>query len=161
MPPGHAHDDVEARLCEIDAAAHVSELAVVGAPGEWVGKASTFPAVVRADAIVREFARIHAGCVRQTIVGEGAFVMSGSYVAHDVVLGKMVHVAPSAVIGGLAEVGDYSRIGLGAVVLPHRKIGRNCILGAGSVLTHDMPDGQVWAGNPATYRKDTERAIPE
>jgi acyl-[acyl carrier protein]--UDP-N-acetylglucosamine O-acyltransferase len=149
MADAHGHDDVEARLAEIDPSAQVSSLAVIGAPGEWVGKDSTFPAVVRADAVIREFARVHAGCVRETVVGEGAFVMSGSYVAHDVVLGRLVHVAPSAVIGGLAEVGDYSRIGLGAVVLPHRKI------------TKDVPDGQVWAGNPATYRKDTTRPIPE
>ncbi|HNN48266.1 MAG TPA: DapH/DapD/GlmU-related protein, partial [Marmoricola sp.] len=105
--------------------------------------------------------RVHAGCVRETIVGENTLLMAGSHVGHDAVLGRGVHLAPNVVIGGLAEVGDHTHIGLGALVLPHKKIGKNCIIGAGSVVTRDIPDGQVWAGNPATYRKDTERPMPE
>ncbi len=160
MPQQYGFHDVEARWAQIDESAHISPMSVIGAPGEWLGKPSSHPVIVRAGAVVREFASIHAGCVRQTIVGEEALVMTGSYEAHDVILGRNVHVAPNATIGGLAEIGDYSRIGLNATVLPHRKVGRNCIIGAGSVVTHDIPDGQVWAGNPATYRKDVDRPIP-
>lgn len=160
MPQQYGFHDVEARWAQIDESAHISPMSVIGAPGEWLGKPSSHPVIVRAGAVVREFASIHAGCVRQTIVGEEALVMTGSYVAHDVILGRNVHVAPNATIGGLAEIGDYSRIGLNATVLPHRKVGRNCSIGAGSVVTHDIPDGQVWAGNPATYRKDVDRPIP-
>ena len=156
-----AFDDVEGRSAQIDAKAQVSSMAVVGAPGEWLGKESTFPAVIKSGVVIREFARVHAGCVRETVVGENTLLLSGCYVAHDVQIGEGVHLAPNAVVGGLAEIGDYSRIGLNATVLPHKKIGRNCIIGAGSVVTKDIPDGQVWAGNPATYRKDTTRPIPE
>lgn len=41
------------------------------------------------------------------------------------------------------EIGDHSHIGLGAAVLPGRTIGRNCIVGAGSVVTEHIPDGPV------------------
>ena len=160
MSREHGYEEVEARWAEIDSSATVSSAAVVGSPGEWIGKPTKFPAVVGANVVIREFARVHAGCVRETVVGENTLLLSGCYVAHDVQIGKGVHLAPNAVVGGLAEIGDYSRIGLNATVLPHKKIGRNCIIGAGSVVTKDIPDGQVWAGNPATYRKDTERALP-
>ncbi|MCB0888341.1 MAG: hypothetical protein KDB38_02935 [Nocardioidaceae bacterium] len=87
-------------------------------------------------------------------------MMAGSHVGHDAILGEGVHLAPNVVVGGVVEIGDHSHIGLGAVILPHKKIGRNCIIGAGSVVTRDIPDGQVWAGNPAVFRKDTEREMP-
>lgn len=45
-------------------------------------------------------------------------------------------------------VGNCVRIGSGAVILPV-KIGNNCIIGAGAVVTRDMPDGEIWYGNPA------------
>ncbi len=160
MPQQYDFHEVDARWAHIDETAHISPMSVIGAPGEWLGKPSIHPVIIRSGAVVREFASVHAGCIRQTVVGEETLVMTGSYVAHDVILGRNVHVAPNATIGGLAEIGDYSRIGLNATVLPHRKIGRNCIIGAGSVVTRDIPDGQVWAGNPATYRKDVDRPIP-
>lgn len=161
MARAHGYEDVEARWAEIDETAHVSSAAVVGSPGEWIGKPTVYPAIIGPRVVVREFARVHAGCIRETRIGADTLLMAGSHVGHDAILGEGVHLAPNVVVGGVAEIGDHSHIGLGALVLPHKKIGRNCIVGAGSVVTRDIPDGQVWAGNPATYRKDTERPIPE
>lgn len=47
------------------------------------------------------------------------------------------------------EIGDGSFLGFGAVVLPNVKIGRYCVIGAHSVVTKDVPDYSVVAGNPA------------
>ena len=41
------------------------------------------------------------------------------------------------------------RIGAGATILPGKEIGADSLLAAGSVLTHDLPAGQIWAGVPA------------
>jgi acetyltransferase-like isoleucine patch superfamily enzyme len=52
--------------------------------------------------------------------------------------------------GGLAcTVGDYVYIGYGALILPGVKIGDHSIVGAGSVVTRDVPPGCIVAGNPA------------
>lgn len=56
-------------------------------------------------------------------------------------------------------------IGANATILPGITIGENAMVGAGSVVTKDVPAGEVWVGNPAKlYRKshteitdDTER----
>jgi acetyltransferase-like isoleucine patch superfamily enzyme len=160
MSREHGYEEVEARWAEIDSSATVSSAAVVGSPGEWIGKPTKFPAVVGANVVIREFARVHAGCIRETVIGNDTLMMAGSHVGHDAILGAGVHLAPNVVVGGVVEIGDHSHIGLGAVILPHKKIGRNCIIGAGSVVTRDIPDGQVWAGNPAVFRKDTEREMP-
>ena len=41
------------------------------------------------------------------------------------------------------------RRGGGVIVCPGVKIGCRCVIGAGSVVTHDIPDDSVAAGNPA------------
>lgn len=35
-------------------------------------------------------------------------------------------------------------------------IGENAMIGIGSVVTHDVPTGEVWVGNPARYLKKIE-----
>lgn len=46
-------------------------------------------------------------------------------------------------------VNDNVWIGTRAIVLPGRRIGRYAIVGAGAVVTHDVPDYAVVGGNPA------------
>ena len=51
---------------------------------------------------------------------------------------------------GSLEIGDDVWIGHNAVVLPSvRRIGRGSVIGAGSIVTHDVPQYGVVAGNPA------------
>lgn len=50
---------------------------------------------------------------------------------------------------GRIEIGEESFIGAKSVIMPGVKIGRNCVIGAGSVVTKDVPDETVVAGVPA------------
>jgi len=47
------------------------------------------------------------------------------------------------------RVKEGASVGAGAVILPGVTIGRNAIVGAGSVVVHDVPDNAIVAGNPA------------
>lgn len=46
-------------------------------------------------------------------------------------------------------IGNSVWIGGSATILPGVTIGNNCIIGAGAVVTHDVPDNTAVAGNPA------------
>jgi maltose O-acetyltransferase len=46
-------------------------------------------------------------------------------------------------------IGDNTWIGTRVIVLPGRKIGKCAIIGAGAVVTKDVPDYAIVAGNPA------------
>ena len=51
------------------------------------------------------------------------------------------------------EIGDDAWLGGGVIVCPGVKIGKRCIIGAGSVVTKDIPDDCMAAGNPAQVKK--------
>ncbi len=53
-------------------------------------------------------------------------------------------------------IGENSSIGANSTILPGVKIGRNCMIGAGSVVTKDVPDNALVLGNPARIVKFLE-----
>lgn len=42
-------------------------------------------------------------------------------------------------------------IGANSIILKGVTIGEKAIVGAGSVVTRSIPDGEIWAGNPAKF----------
>lgn len=52
------------------------------------------------------------------------------------------------VLTGDIEVGDNTYLGTDALIMPGVRIGRDCIIGARTVVTRDVPDGSVIAGVP-------------
>jgi len=44
-------------------------------------------------------------------------------------------------------------IGAGSIILGGITIGKNSMIGAGSVVTKDIPDNELWFGNPAQFIK--------
>jgi acetyltransferase-like isoleucine patch superfamily enzyme len=51
-------------------------------------------------------------------------------------------------------IGDYAWIATGAVILPGVRIGEGAVIGAGAVVTRDVPDRALAVGNPARVRRD-------
>ena len=54
-------------------------------------------------------------------------------------------------------IGDNVWLGGNVTILPGVTIGDNCVIGAGSVVTKDIPDGCVAAGNPANVKKEIKQ----
>lgn len=44
-------------------------------------------------------------------------------------------------------------IGANATIIAGKTIGENSLIGAGSVVTKDVPDNEIWIGNPAKFYK--------
>lgn len=55
---------------------------------------------------------------------------------------------------GEVHIEDDVFIGVNTIICNSVTIGKGAIIGAGSVVTKDIPPYQVWAGNPAHYIKD-------
>lgn len=58
---------------------------------------------------------------------------------------------------GEVHIEDDVFIGINVCICSPVTIGKGAIVGAGSVVTKDIPPYQVWAGNPARYIKDREK----
>lgn len=50
---------------------------------------------------------------------------------------------------GKVKIKKNAYIGMNTLIIKPVTIGENAIVGAGSVVTHDIPDNEIWAGNPA------------
>lgn len=52
---------------------------------------------------------------------------------------------------GKIKIGDYTYIGERCMIMPGVNIGKRCIVGAGTVVTKNIPDGCMVAGNPCKF----------
>jgi carbonic anhydrase/acetyltransferase-like protein (isoleucine patch superfamily) len=98
-------------------------------------------------------------------VGDGSNVQDGSVVHADpgapTLLGRQVSVGHMVMLHSCV-VGDETLIGNGAIVLDRARIGRHCIIAAGSLVPPDreIPDGSVMMGSPAKLvREATARDL--
>lgn len=91
-------------------------------------------------------------------VGRGSNVQDGSVLHTDMgcplVIGADVTIGHQVMLHG-CTIGDGSLIGIQAVVLNNVKIGRNCLVGAGALVTEgkEFPDGSLIMGSPAKVVK--------
>jgi len=92
--------------------------------------------------VIREFATLHIGTSAGgmvTRVGDQNLLMNFSHVAHDSLLGSHIVVANGAQLAGHVVLEDY--VIVGALVGIHQfvKIGESAILGAGAMVSQDVP----------------------
>jgi len=108
-------------------------------------------AVVSRYAEIAEGTVVFAGAVVNagTIIKPGAILNTGCSVDHDCVLGNAVHISPGARLAGGVCVGDESWVGIGSSVRQLINIGQSVVVGAGSAVVSDIPNGMVVAGVPA------------
>ena len=89
-------------------------------------------------------------------IGKGVLINICCTVGHDTVIEDFVELCPGVNISGNCIVGKYSFLGTNATVLPHVRIGENVRIGAGSVVTKDIPDNSLAFGIPAKVIKNLE-----
>lgn len=90
-------------------------------------------------------------------VGDNVTISSNvKILAHDASMGY--HMNGTCKIG-IVDIGNRVFIGQGTTILCNVRIGDGAIIGAGSVVTTDIPAGTVYAGNPAKFIKTTEEFV--
>jgi len=95
--------------------------------------------LVCANAVLNPFSKLGVGCIINT----------SASVDHDCIIYDFVHIAPGCHLAGTVTINTLSFIGIGSRVIPGITIGKNCIVGAGSVVINNFEDSIVTVGVPA------------
>ena len=96
----------------------------------FIGEGVIFDTNYPEDVIIEEGVRVTTGCVLLTHFMEPR---SGSYSRGKIVIRKKAY------------------LGCRTIICKPVTIGENAIVGAGSIVTKDIPANEVWAGNPARF----------
>jgi acetyltransferase-like isoleucine patch superfamily enzyme len=84
------------------------------------------------------------------VIGNNCVITHGCVIlSHDMAAARMGKVSSQA----LTTIEDGVFMGVNSVILSGLRIGKGSIIGAGSVVTRDVPPGVVVAGNPARVLK--------
>lgn len=146
----------------------VSPLAHIGCNVKvWSG------AVIGQCAVIGDNSVIGSNCYVGwgVVMGEGCRLNHGTFLPNNARLGKNVFCGPNVTFtddkypraGNIhykpepPVLKDGCSIGAGAVILPGVTIGENALVGAGCVVTQDVPDYAVVVGNPSRILPIKER----
>ncbi|WP_181295967.1 gamma carbonic anhydrase family protein [Pseudomonas sp. Q2-TVG4-2] len=123
-------------------------------PQSWVAPNATLVGKIRLDAGANVwFGAVLRGDNELIHIGENSNVQDGSVMHTDMgyplTLGTGVTVGHNAMLHG-CTVGDYSLVGINAVILNGAKIGKYCIIGANTLIAEgkEIPDGSLVVGSP-------------
>ena len=111
------------------------------------------------------FNAVLRGDIEKIIIDENSNIQDGSVLHTDpgcpLTVGKGVTVGHMVMLHG-CEISDDTLIGIGSTILNKAKIGKNCIIGANTLVTENktIPDNSLVLGSPGkVIRKVTDDEI--
>jgi sugar O-acyltransferase (sialic acid O-acetyltransferase NeuD family) len=94
---------------------------------------------------------INAGVIVNSgsVIGDNVILNTGCTVDHHNQIGAHVHIAPGVHLAGNVHINTGVFLGIGASVIPNRVVDEWAVVGAGAVVTTDIPAGTTSVGIPA------------
>lgn len=110
------------------------------------------PSVVIGDNVeLGEGVVMMAGCIinPKSKIGNFTFFATGAQIDHDCIIKNYSSISAGSLTGGYVTLGEFSAVTLGVTIIDRLKIGKNVVIGAGSLVLKDIPDDVLVYGNPA------------
>ena len=112
----------------------------------------------------------HTFIENDVTIGNNVTVKSGIYLWDGITVGNDVFLGPNVTFTNdkyprskqypesfqRITIEDAASIGAGAIILGGLTIGKKAMVGAGSVVTKDIPAEELWVGNPAKFVRKIE-----
>ncbi len=112
-------------------------------------------ATIAEDVLIGDGSIVFAGAVINTgsVIGPNTIVNTGATIDHHARIGAHCHIGPGVHLGGSVTLGEGVFLGIGGSVIPNRSIDEWTTVGAGGVVTHDLPARVTAVGMPARIMK--------
>jgi sugar O-acyltransferase (sialic acid O-acetyltransferase NeuD family) len=120
-----------------------------------------FDVLVHPTAYVSPLAALAEGVFvgANSVIGPGArlaehvFVNRGVTIGHDTHIGSFSRIQPGSNLGGLSRIGHGVTVAIGATLIERLVVGDHAFIGAGAVVTADVPANVLVVGIPAKFKK--------
>jgi len=132
---------------------HIFQFASVGEEPQdlkYHGETSTL--TIGDDNRIREYVSINPGTEgggMETRIGSHCLLMVSSHVAHDCRIGDWVILANSVALGGHVQIDDFAIVGGMAGVHQFSRVGESALCAAGAMVSQDVPPYCIVAGDRA------------
>ncbi|MBX2909277.1 MAG: hypothetical protein KF706_06575 [Chitinophagales bacterium] len=103
------------------------------------------------------FANIDRGTLGSTEIGNGSVIDHYVHVGHNSKIGESTIVCANSVLAGGSKINNRCFIGVNTLLKEKCEIGNDSITGIGAVVVKNIPDSEVWVGNPAKFLKKNEK----
>lgn len=142
---------------------YIKDGSIIGGPGfgfeiDEDGNRFRFPQI--GSVVMGNYVEIGAnncvdrGALSDTIIEDYTKSDNLCHIAHNDHIGKNVMLTAGVVFSGSVNVGDETWLAPGTVIRDGKSIGCNCMTGMGTVVVKDIPDHELWAGNPGVKFRD-------
>lgn len=129
-------------FAEVGEGCHIHASAFVGtAPQDLKYRGERTRLILGPGCVVRECATLNRGTAATgaTRIGARCLFMAYSHVAHDCVIGQEVIIANGVALAGHVEVGDWAVLGGLAAIHQFSRIGKLAMIGGGAMVPLDIP----------------------
>lgn len=93
--------------------------------------------------------QIAKGAFSDTVIEDGCKINGLCFIAHNSHLEENVWITGDTMLCGSVHVKKNTTIFSNVIIREQRQIGEESVVGMGSVVTKDIPDGETWVGSPA------------
>lgn len=88
-------------------------------------------------------------------IGRHVIINLDCTVGHDTVISDFCTLYPNVNVSGNVQIGKYTELGTGMQIIQGKRIGTNCIVGAGATVVRDIDVPGIYAGVPAKRLEET------
>jgi len=105
--------------------------------------------IIEDEVDIHVHVNIDRGTFGNTTIGKGTKINRYAHIGHNGAIGQHCQIGGQVFIAGSCKIGDYCELALCSCIRNSTKLGKNVMVGMGSVVTKNIEDGWVIVGVPA------------
>ena len=121
--------------------------------GKWVDFPHFGNVIIENNVVIQDNTVINRGSLNDTTIKKYSRIGPLCCIAHGVSIGESCFISQASTIAGSVKIGSKSTIWGNSSIRDGVTIGKNCVIGLGAVVVKNVPDKQLWVGNPARFMK--------